>query len=132
MDWSRRLAEIDPGLKVAQVTGDAGQGSYRDIASAHVIVTTPEKWDGITRRWNDHVYLIGSVKLLMIDEVHLLGDESRGCTLEAVLCRMKTVQRATRLRAGLRSAAAGDTFFSVLVSSRSPRICMQGEGRFFF
>ena len=41
MDWSRRLAEIDPGLKVAQVTGDAGQGSYRDIASAHVIVTTP-------------------------------------------------------------------------------------------
>mmetsp|Transcript_28841 Transcript_28841/g.83688 ORF Transcript_28841/g.83688 Transcript_28841/m.83688 type:complete len:105 (-) Transcript_28841:3343-3657(-) len=41
-DWSQRLADIDPSLECACVTGDASQDSYRDIASAHVIVTTPE------------------------------------------------------------------------------------------
>jgi replicative superfamily II helicase len=30
--------------------------------------------------------------LLLLDEVHLLGDSSRGCCLETVICRMKMVQ----------------------------------------
>lgn len=60
----------------------------------YVILTTPEKWDSITRKWTDNMYLIGSVKLLLLDEVHLLGDGSRGGCLETIICRMKTVQRA--------------------------------------
>ena len=40
----------------------------------------------------------------MIDEVHLLGDDTRGCTLEAVICRMKTIQRATKAKANLSSS----------------------------
>lgn len=50
-----------------------------------VIVTTPEKWDAITRRWKDNRELVEAVRLFMIDEVHLLNDESRGPTLEAVV-----------------------------------------------
>ena len=96
-DWKKRLAHIDPGVQCAIVTGDAGM-AFRDVAEAHVVLTTPEKWDSITRKWTQHMFLIGSVKLLLLDEVHLLGDESRGSCLEAVICRMKTVQRAARAK----------------------------------
>ena len=97
-DWKRRLAQINPEIECAVVTGDAGSASFREVAGAHVILTTPEKWDSITRKWTDHLFLIGSVKVLMIDEVHLLGDESRGGCLEAIICRMKTVQRAAKAK----------------------------------
>ena len=97
-DWTTRLAKIDPSIECAVVTGDARCMSFRGVAGAHVILTTPEKWDSITRKWTDHLLLIGSVKLLMIDEVHLLGDESRGGCLEAIICRMKTVQRAAKAK----------------------------------
>lgn len=95
-DWSGRFIQVDPGIEVVMVTGDdySSGNSFENVASAHIILTTPEKWDSITRKWTDHLFLIGSVKLLMIDEVHLLGDESRGSCLETLVCRMKTVQRA--------------------------------------
>jgi replicative superfamily II helicase len=32
----------------------------------------------------------------MIDEVHLLGDETRGHSLEAIITRSKSIQRAAR------------------------------------
>lgn len=103
-DWTKRLADIDPNIECAVVTGDASSASFQEVAGAHVILTTPEKWDSITRKWTDHLVLIGSVKLLMIDEVHLLGDESRGGCLEAIICRMKTVQRAAKAKHRLSDA----------------------------
>jgi len=39
-----------------------------------MIVTTPEKWDAITRKSSD-MSLSMVVKLLIIDEVHLLNDD---------------------------------------------------------
>jgi hypothetical protein len=33
-------------------------------------------WEGLyARSFNEHIFLIGSVQLLLIDEVHLLGEE---------------------------------------------------------
>ena len=98
-DWKMRLAHIDTSIECAVVTGDAvGNASFREIDDAHLILTTPEKWDAITRKWTDHLSLIGAVKLLLIDEVHLIGDDSRGGCLEAVISRMKTVQRAAKAK----------------------------------
>jgi pre-mRNA-splicing helicase BRR2 len=48
-------------------------------------VTTPEKWDIITRKAGDRAY-VDLVKLIIIDEVHLLHD-SRGPVLEAIISR---------------------------------------------
>jgi len=94
-DWSVRLAAMNLGIKVVLVTGDGDPGeSFRDLASGHVILTTPEKWDSLTRRWTENFYLFGTVKLFLIDEIHLLADESRGCCLESIVCRMKSIQRA--------------------------------------
>ena len=96
-DWSRRLTAMGIGIQCAMITGDAEPGdSFRELAAANVILATPEKWDSLTRRWTENAFLFGSVKLLMIDEVHLLGDGSRGCCLESMVCRMKTIQRAVR------------------------------------
>ena len=59
----------------------------------------------------------------MIDEVHHLGDESRGSTLEAVLCRMKKVQRGDGNgdEAGFRSDMRSDMRI-VAVSATLPNI----------
>ena len=48
-------------------------------------MTTPEKWDVITRKSTDMSYT-NLVRLLIIDEIHLLHDE-RGPVLEAVIAR---------------------------------------------
>lgn len=46
------------------------------------------------RRWTENFVLFASFKLFLIDEVHLLADENRGCCLESVICRMKSIQQA--------------------------------------
>jgi superfamily II DNA/RNA helicase len=98
-DWSRRLQKMNLGLEVALITGqelgsEQETKAFPDLISAHLIVTTPEKWDSMTRRWNENFFLFASIKLLLLDEVHLLGDESRGWCLESIVTRMKTIQRA--------------------------------------
>lgn len=50
------------------------------------MVTTPEKWDVVTRKSTSDVALAQLVKLLIIDEVHLLHDD-RGSVLEALVAR---------------------------------------------
>lgn len=44
----------------------------RSIAQADLIVTTPEKWDGVSRSWQNRSY-VQKVSVLIIDEIHLLG-----------------------------------------------------------
>ena len=96
-DWCKRLSTCGIGIQCAMITGDAEAGEcFRDLAAAHVVLTTPEKWDSLTRRWNENFFLFASVKLLLLDEVHLLADESRGVCLEATVCRMKTIVRASQ------------------------------------
>jgi len=92
-DWSSRLSF--GGIRVALVTGDTAESNeaFRDLATSHVVVTTPEKFDSLTRRWTENFYLFATFKLFLVDEVHLLADESRGCCLESVLCRAKSIQQ---------------------------------------
>lgn len=94
-DWSTRLKEMNLGIQVAVITGDGDPSeSFSDLASSHFILTTPEKWDSLTRRWTENFYLLASVKLFLVDEVHLIADDSRGCCLESIVARMKVIQQA--------------------------------------
>lgn len=96
-DWSKMFSAMKLGIEVAMVTGDGDPTeSFRDLASAHVILATPEKFDSLTRRWTENFFLFATVKLILIDEVHLLADDSRGSCLEAIVCRMKTIQQAAQ------------------------------------
>jgi ATP-dependent DNA helicase HFM1/MER3 len=87
-DWQKKFAHLN--LQCAELTGDTSQAEMAKVRTASIIVTTPEKWDSITRKWIDHHKLVQMVKLFLIDEVHILKDV-RGATLEAVVSRMKTM-----------------------------------------
>jgi ATP-dependent DNA helicase HFM1/MER3 len=87
-DWQQKFGPFD--LQVAELTGDTDHAQLRNVAHASIIITTPEKWDSITRKWKDHQKLMQMVKLFLIDEVHILK-EDRGATLEAIVSRMKSV-----------------------------------------
>ena len=100
LDWSKRLVDIDRGIICTTITGGPNttspSTSFADIASSHLIITTTEKWDSITRRWNEQFVLLSSIKLVLVDEVHMIGEPDRGGCLESVICRMKTIQRVAR------------------------------------
>ena len=51
-----------------------------------MIITTPEKWDVITRKSVGDTKLVSQVSLLIIDEIHLLNDE-RGPVIESLVAR---------------------------------------------
>ncbi|KAF7355212.1 putative helicase mug81 [Mycena sanguinolenta] len=57
-----------------------------EIAQTQVIITTPEKWDVVTRKPTGEGELASSLKLLIIDEVHLLNEE-RGAVIETIVAR---------------------------------------------
>ena len=57
--------------RVVELTGDVTP-DMRAIAKADLIITTPEKWDGVSRSWQTRNY-VKAVSLIVIDEIHLLG-----------------------------------------------------------
>lgn len=61
------------------------QLTKQQINETQIIVTTPEKWDIVTRKAGDRLFT-ELVRLVIIDEIHLLGD-SRGPVLEAIIAR---------------------------------------------
>ncbi|XP_055297358.1 probable ATP-dependent DNA helicase HFM1 [Sitodiplosis mosellana] len=96
--WQEKFsAAVD--LKVALVTGDSDptdMSDLIDLSPYQIAVTTPEKWDSMTRKWKDHTEIANAVRLVLIDEVHLVGDTSRGPTLEAIVSRIKTFPQNRR------------------------------------
>lgn len=72
------------GVTVRELSGDQTL-TRQQIEETQIIVTTPEKWDIITRKSGDRTYT-QLVKLLIIDEIHLLHD-NRGPVLESIVAR---------------------------------------------
>ena len=92
-DWQKKFAHLN--LVCSELTGDTDNAHLRNVQSSDIVITTPEKWDSMTRQWKDHAKLMQLVKLFLIDEVHILRD-SRGATLESVVSRMKSVDNSVR------------------------------------
>uniref|UniRef100_A0A673G113 Probable ATP-dependent DNA helicase HFM1 n=1 Tax=Sinocyclocheilus rhinocerous TaxID=307959 RepID=A0A673G113_9TELE len=87
-NWKQKFGPL--GLNCKELTGDTEIDDIFEIQDAHLIFTTPEKWDSMTRRWKDNC-LLPSVSLFLIDEIHVVKDKTRGATLEVVVSRMKTM-----------------------------------------
>ena len=99
--FTKRLQWL--AIRVRELTGDM-QMTKAEIAETQIIVTTPEKWDVVTRKPTGEgdiasvclsplrKYMILKntptqlLKLLIIDEVHLLSEE-RGAVIEAIVAR---------------------------------------------
>ena len=96
VNFGKRLKPF--GLNVAELSGDVSL-TRQQITETQVIVTTPEKWDIITRKSGDRTYT-QLVRLVIIDEIHLLHD-LRGAVLESIIARtlrqVETTQEHVRL-----------------------------------
>lgn len=90
-DWKVKLGH-NLNKNIVELTGDVTP-DIRAIQAAHVIITTPEKWDGISRSWNTRNY-VKQVSLIVIDEIHLLG-EDRGPVLEVIVSRTNFIKSQT-------------------------------------
>ncbi len=73
-----------PQIKVAISTGDFEE-LEKNLQQYNVLILTNEKMDSIMRH---NAAWIDKVGLVIADEIHLIGDQDRGPTLEMVLSRL--------------------------------------------
>src|SRR6201990_3435411 len=81
--FAKRLSWL--GIEVRELTGDMHL-TKAEILRTQIIVTTPEKWDVVTRKSTGDNELVQKVRLLIIDEVHMLHDE-RGAVIESLVAK---------------------------------------------
>jgi helicase len=80
------LGQFD-GKKIttAQSTGDF-KSKGETLAESDIIVVTSEKADSLIR---NKAPWIESISIVIIDEIHLVGDRDRGATLEMVIAKLR-------------------------------------------
>lgn len=92
-----KLKSVDFGRKIkTQIsTGDYDQAD-KNLGLNDILVLTNEKMDSLIRQgavWLDEIGLV------IADEVHLIGDEDRGPTLEIVLTKLLLLQQKPQILA---------------------------------
>ncbi|PKA61162.1 DEAD-box ATP-dependent RNA helicase ISE2, chloroplastic [Apostasia shenzhenica] len=122
--FGHRLSPLNVAVK--ELTGDM-QLSKNELEQTQMIVTTPEKWDVITRKSSD-MSLSMLVKLLIIDEVHLLNDD-RGPVIEALVAR--TLRQVESTQSMIRIVGLSATLPNYLEVAQFLRVNAE-TGLFFF
>lgn len=90
MDRWRKL-----GMKVVALSGETAT-DQRAAAGANLWVATTEKFEALCRATSMRE-TIAAVGTLIVDEIHLLGEPSRGPTLETLLARIRGTGSGVRL-----------------------------------
>ncbi|KZS97906.1 Sec63-domain-containing protein [Sistotremastrum niveocremeum HHB9708] len=121
----KRLAWLS--IKVRELTGDM-QMTKAEIAETQVIITTPEKWDVVTRKPTGEGEVAATVKLLIIDEVHLLN-EDRGAVIETIVAR--TLRQVESTQSMIRIVGLSATLPNFVDVADFLRVSRQ-SGLFFF
>ena len=83
-DWKQKFSFMKKN--VIELTGDFTP-DLEILLNSDILITTPEKWDGISRNWHHRAY-VKKVNLIIIDEIHLLGLD-RGPIIEVIVSRMR-------------------------------------------
>jgi helicase len=86
----KKLEKIVLGkkIKVGISTGDF-ENIEKNLEKSNILILTNEKMDSIIRHGTEWIEEIG---LVITDEVHLIGDETRGPTLEMTLTQLKLLE----------------------------------------
>jgi len=88
------LKAFEPlGLKIGISTGELDESDVR-LSKYDIIVCTSEKADSLLRHG---LHWIDKIKVLVIDEIHLIHDPTRGPTLEVIIAQIKALNPATQL-----------------------------------
>ncbi|CUR52621.1 putative ski2-type helicase [Nitrosotalea devaniterrae] len=93
----KKLDSVDLGknMKIQISTGDFDV-SDKNLGQNDILVLTNEKMDSIIRQGAEW---IDQISLVIADEVHLLGDDDRGPTLEIVLTKLKLLPQRPQILA---------------------------------
>jgi helicase len=93
--WANSMSNFPVGV----FTGDFGNGKAFPVPfdKARVLVMTPERLDACTRSWRSHWNWIPEVNLLVVDEIHLVGEPNRGPRLEGALSRFRRLNPFCRV-----------------------------------
>ncbi|KAJ7970807.1 DExH-box ATP-dependent RNA helicase [Quillaja saponaria] len=132
-DWNQKFGSL--GTNCLELTGDNESYNIRNIQEADIILTTPEKFDAVTRfRIKDGgLSFFSDIALLLIDEVHLLNDP-RGAALEAIVSRIKMVSCNPEMKlcplASIRFLAVSATIPNVEDLAEWLKVPFQGIKRF--
>lgn len=81
------------GFKIGISTGDLDDSDPR-LARYDIIICTSEKADSLLRHKVSWVY---EVSALIIDEIHLIQDPTRGPTLEVLIARFRSLNPETQI-----------------------------------
>ena len=71
-DWLSKFSG-HLGKKVVLLTGETAT-DLKLLAKGNIVVSTPEKWDVLSRRWKQRKN-VQNVNLFIVDELHLIGGE---------------------------------------------------------
>ena len=91
-DWHRKYPEVQIGL----YTGDSVKNSAKP-KDENLLLFTPEKFSSYVCRWKKNLSWIAELDVIVFDEFHLLGDTSRGASLEALLARIRRIHPFVRI-----------------------------------
>ena len=97
-EWKMKYGKTPLELTVTESTSDSEYLNINLLNSSNIILTTPEKFDVLTRKWKDISNFISNISLLLIDEIHLLNEEHRGATLEAIIARIKLLKNMDKFK----------------------------------
>lgn len=86
-DWKKKFGE-GLGVRVVEFTGETAT-DLKLLEKGQIIISTPEKWDAISRRWKQRKH-VQQVSLFIIDELHLIGGQG-GPVLEVIVSRMRYI-----------------------------------------
>ena len=85
------------------------------LAEADLIVTTYEKMDSILRNFSDKEWIF-DISTIIIDEIHIIGESSRGPRLESLIVRLNEFLTQPQL-IGLSATIKNPEFFNSWLSS---------------
>ena len=86
----KKIEKIPIGRKIkAQISTGDFESVDKTLDKSDIIILTNEKMDSLIRHGAEWIDEIG---LVIADEVHLIGDQDRGPTLEMILTKLKLLQ----------------------------------------
>lgn len=99
-EWQPKFATL--GKKTVLLTGETAT-DLKLIAKGNVVISTPEKWDVLSRRWKQRKN-VQNIHLFVCDEIHLLGGPD-GPVIEIICSRMRYI--SSQLEKPIRIIALG-------------------------
>ncbi len=91
----KKIEKVSLGKKIrVQISTGDFESADKNLEKSNVLILTNEKMDSIIRHGSEWTDDIG---LVIADEIHLIGDQDRGPTLEMILTKLKLLEKSPQI-----------------------------------